>query len=127
MIELRGRSALVTGGSRGIGRACCLALARAGARVAVNYRVESPSAQMVVDEIEAAGGEAFALSADVAQRADAEMLVDETVARFGGIDILVNNAGIWKGSPVEELSDAEWQEMLSINLTGTFHCVRAGT
>jgi 3-oxoacyl-[acyl-carrier protein] reductase len=91
----------------------------------VNYRVESPSAQMVVDEIEAAGGEAFALSADVAQRADAEMLVDETVARFGGIDILVNNAGIWKGSPVEELSDAEWQEMLSINLTGTFHCVRA--
>jgi 3-oxoacyl-[acyl-carrier protein] reductase len=125
MIELRGRSALVTGGSRGIGRACCLALARAGARVAVNYRVESPSAQMVVDEIEAAGGEAFALSADVAQRADAEMLVDETVARFGGIDILVNNAGIWKGSPVEELSDAEWQEMLSINLTGTFHCVRA--
>jgi 3-oxoacyl-[acyl-carrier protein] reductase len=125
MIELRGRSALVTGGSRGIGRACCLALARAGARVAVNYRVETPSANLLVEEIEAAGGEAFALSADVAQRADAEMLVDETVARFGGIDILVNNAGIWKGSPVEEISDGEWQEMLGINLTGPFHCVRA--
>jgi 3-oxoacyl-[acyl-carrier protein] reductase len=125
MIELRGRSALVTGGTRGIGRACCLALARAGARVAVNYRVETPSANLLVEEIEAAGGEAFALSADVAQRADAEMLVDETVARFGGIDILVNNAGIWKGSPVEEISDGEWQEMLGINLTGPFHCVRA--
>ncbi|HJQ98476.1 MAG TPA: 3-oxoacyl-ACP reductase family protein [Candidatus Polarisedimenticolaceae bacterium] len=125
MIELHGRSALVTGGSRGIGRACCLALARAGAKVAVNYRVESPSANLLVEEIEAAGGEAFALSADVAQRADAEMLVDETVARFGGIDILVNNAGIWKGAPVEEISDNEWAEMLGINLTGSFHCVRA--
>ena len=125
MIDLPGRSALVTGGSRGIGRACCLLLARAGARVAVNFRVESPSAHLVVEEIEAAGGEAFALGADVAVRSDAEMLVDETVARFGGIDILVNNAGIWKGSPVEELSDGEWQEMLAINLTGTFHCARA--
>jgi 3-oxoacyl-[acyl-carrier protein] reductase len=125
MIELHGRSALVTGGSRGIGRACCLALARAGAKVAVNYRVESPSANLLVDEIEAAGGEAFALSADIAQRADAEMLVDETVARFGAIDILVNNAGIWKGAPVEEISDNEWAEMLGINLTGSFHCVRA--
>jgi 3-oxoacyl-[acyl-carrier protein] reductase len=125
MIELHGRSALVTGGSRGIGRACCLALARAGAKVAVNYRVETPSANLLVEEIEAAGGEAFALSADVSQRTDAEMLVDETVARFGGIDILVNNAGIWKGAPVEEISDGEWAEMLAINLTGSFHCVRA--
>ena len=125
MIELHGRSALVTGGSRGIGRACCLALARAGARIAVNYRVETPSAHLLVEEIESAGGEAFALAADVAQRGDAEMLVDETVARFGGIDILVNNAGIWKGAPVEEISDGEWAEMLGINLTGSFHCVRA--
>ena len=125
MIELHGRAALVTGGSRGIGRACCLALARAGARIAVNYRVETPSAHLLVEEIEAAGGEAFALSADVAQRADAEMLVDETVARFGSVDILVNNAGIWKGAPIEEISDGEWQEMLGINLPGPFHCVRA--
>jgi len=125
MIDLTGKSALVTGGARGIGRACCLMLARAGAAVAVNYRVESPSAELLVEEIEAMGGEAFALAADVSQRADAEMLVDETVARLGAIDILVNNAGIWRSSPIEEMSDGEWTEMLAINLTGTFHCIRA--
>ena len=125
MIDLTGKSALVTGGARGIGRAVCLMLARAGASIAVNYRVESPSANLLVDEIEAAGGEAFALSADVSQRADAEMIVDETVARFGGIDILVNNAGIWKSSPIEEMSDGEWDEMIGVNLTGTFNCIRA--
>lgn len=125
MIDLTGKSALVTGGARGIGRACCLMLARAGASVAIDYRVESPSANLLVDEIEALGGEAFALAADVTKRADAEMLVDETVARFGSLDILVNNAGIWKNSPVEEMSDAEWDEMIAVNLTGTFYCTRA--
>jgi 3-oxoacyl-[acyl-carrier protein] reductase len=125
MIDLAGRSALVTGGSRGIGRAVCMLLARAGARVAVNYRVESPSAELVVQRIQEAGGEAFCLSADVARRDEAEMMVDETASRFGGIDILVNNAGIWKGSPIDEMSDDDWSEMLEINLTGTFHCIRA--
>ena len=125
MIDLTGKSILVTGGSRGIGRACCLMLARAGASVAVNYRVESPSASLLVEEIEAAGGEAFSLAADVSKREDAEMLLDETVARFGSIDILVNNAGIWKTSPIDEMSDGEWDEMIGVNLTGTFNCIRA--
>jgi 3-oxoacyl-[acyl-carrier protein] reductase len=125
MIDLTGKSVLVTGGSRGIGRACCLMLARAGASVAVNYRVESPSADLLVEEIESLGGEAFALAADVSKRADAEMLVDETVARFGNIDVLVNNAGIWKSSPIDEMSDGEWDEMIGVNLTGTFNCIRA--
>ncbi len=124
MIDLTGKSALVTGGSRGIGRAICQMLARAGARVCVNFRVESPSAHLVVEEIEREGGEAFALGADVARRDDAEMLVSETVSRFGSLDILVNNAGIWRGSPIEEMSDREWAEMLEVNLTGTFHCIR---
>lgn len=124
MIDLTGKSALVTGGSRGIGRAICQMLARAGAKVCVNFRVESPSAHLVVEEIEREGGEAFALGADVARRDDAEMLVSETVSRFGSLDILVNNAGIWKGSPIEEMSDGEWAEMLEVNLTGTFHCIR---
>ena len=124
MIDLTGKSALVTGGSRGIGRAVCQMLARAGARVCVNFRVETPSAYLVVEEIERDGGEAFALGADIRRRDEAEMLVSETVSRFGSLDILVNNAGIWKGSPVEEMSDGEWSEMLDINLTGTFHCIR---
>jgi 3-oxoacyl-[acyl-carrier protein] reductase len=125
MIDLNGKSALVTGGSRGIGRACCMMLARAGASVAVNYRVETPSANLLVEEIEGMGGVAFALAADVSKREDAEMLVDETVARLGSIDILVNNAGIWGRSPVDEMSDVEWAEMIGINLTGTFNCIRA--
>ena len=125
MIDLTGKSALVTGGARGIGRACCLMLARAGASVAVNYRVETPSANLLVEELESMGCDAFALAADVSQRTEAEMLVDETVSRFGGLDILVNNAGIWKGAPIDEMSDGEWNEMLAVNLTGTFNCIRA--
>ena len=125
MIDLKGRVALVTGGSRGIGKACCEMLARAGARVAVNYRVERPWAELLVRRIEEAGGEAFSLGADVSQPEDANMMVDETVDRFGRVDILVNNAGIWKGDAVEEISDAEWNEMIGINLTGTFNMIRA--
>ena len=125
MIDLTGKSALVTGGARGIGRACCLMLARAGASVAVNYRVETPSANLLVEELEALGCDAFALAADVSQRTEAEMLVDETVSRFGRLDILVNNAGIWKGAPIDEMSDGEWDEMIAINLTGTFNVIRA--
>ena len=125
MIDLAGRSALVTGGSRGIGKACCELLSAAGARVAVNYRVERPWAELLVQRIQENGGEAFSLAADVAVREEAEMMVDETVDRFGSLDILVNNAGIWKGSPIEELSDGEWNEMLGVNLSGTFHMVRA--
>jgi 3-oxoacyl-[acyl-carrier protein] reductase len=125
MIDLSGKSALVTGGSRGIGKACCEMLAAAGARVAVNYRVERPWAELLVKSIEEKGGEAFTLAADIAVREEAEMMVEETVDRFSGIDILVNNAGIWKGSPIEEMSDGEWNEMIAVNLTGTFHMIRA--
>ena len=125
MIDLRGRTALVTGGSRGIGRACCRSFAEAGAKVVVNYRVEAPSAELVVQRIREAGGEAFALGADVSRRPEAEMLADEAVDRFGGLDILVNNAGIWRGSPIDEMSDGEWEEMLAVNLTGTFQATRA--
>jgi 3-oxoacyl-[acyl-carrier protein] reductase len=124
-IDLSGRSALVTGGSRGIGRACCELLAAAGAKVAVNCKVETPWAELVAGKIQEAGGESFALAADVARREEAEMLVDETVDRFGGLDILVNNAGIWRGVPIDEMSDGEWEEMIGVNLTGTFHVTRA--
>ena len=125
MIDLTGRTALITGGSRGIGKACCEMLARAGARVVVNYRVERPWAELLAQRIGEAGGEAWAFGADVALPDEANMLVDETVDRFGRLDVLVNNAGIWKGGAIEELSDGEWQEMLAINLTGTFNVIRA--
>ena len=125
MIELDGKSALVTGGSRGIGGACCKLLARAGARVVVNYRVERPRAELLVQRIKEAGGQAFAMDADISIKEQAEMLVDETLERYGCLDIVVNNAGIWRGSPIEELSDGEWNEMVGINLTGTFNVIRA--
>ena len=125
MIALEEKVALVTGGSRGIGRACCEMLARAGARVAINYRIERPSAELLVQRIQEGGGQAFTLAADVAQRDEAEMMVDETVDRYGRLDILVNNAGIWKGSPIEEISDGEWSETVGVNLTGTFNMIRA--
>jgi len=125
MIDLAGRTALVTGGSRGIGKACCEMLARAGARVVVNYRVERPWAELLAQRIGEAGGEAWAFGADVALADEANMLVDETVDRFGRLDVLVNNAGIWKGGAIEEISDGEWNEMIGVNLTGTFNVIRA--
>jgi len=125
MIDLTGRTALVTGGSRGIGKACCEMLARAGAKVVVNYRVERPWAELLAQRIGEAGGEAWAVGADVSLPEEANMLVDETVDRFGRLDILVNNAGIWKGGAIEEISDGEWNEMLGVNLTGTFNTIRA--
>jgi len=125
MIDLTGRTALVTGGSRGIGKACCEMLARAGAKVVVNYRVERPWAELLAQRIVESGGEACAVGADVSVPEEANMLVDETVDRFGRLDVLVNNAGIWKGGAIEEISDGEWNEMLGVNLTGTFNTIRA--
>ncbi|ANM32113.1 hypothetical protein ABI59_06095 [Acidobacteria bacterium Mor1] len=124
-MDLANKVAVVTGGSRGIGAACCRVLSACGAKVVVNYRVETPSAQLVVKRIQEAGGDAFPLDADVSRVEEAEMLVSETVDRFGSLDILVNSAGIWTGAPVEEISDREWQEMVGINLTGTFQVTRA--
>jgi 3-oxoacyl-[acyl-carrier protein] reductase len=125
MIDLEGKVALVTGGSRGIGAACSTLLARAGARVAVNYRADGDAARAIVERISSVGGEARALAADVSRSGEAERLVASTLDEFGRLDILVNNAGIWKGAPVERIADHEWAEMLDVNLSGTFHVIRA--
>jgi 3-oxoacyl-[acyl-carrier protein] reductase len=125
MIDLSGRAALVTGGSRGIGRACCEMLARAGARVAVHYFIETPSAERVALGIREAGGEAFAIDADLRDPRAAERVVDETVDQFGRLDVVVNNAGIWRRAPIDEMSDGEWRETVDLNLGGTFHVIRA--
>jgi 3-oxoacyl-[acyl-carrier protein] reductase len=125
MQELEGRTALVTGGSRGIGRAICLELARRGARVAVNYQSNAALAEAVVAEIAAAGGEAFAIQGDVSQSDSASALVKATVERFGGLDILVNNAGITRDGLLMRMSEADWDAVQNTNLRGAFLITKA--
>ncbi len=125
MIDLSEKRILITGGSRGIGRACCELAAKAGARLAVGYRFERAAAEALVRSIIDAGGEAHCVAAELADRGEAEMLVDDAAERFGGLDVLINNHGIWKGAPIDEISDGEWNEMIGINLSGAFHVIRA--
>lgn len=125
MQELAGRAALVTGGSRGIGRAICLELARRGARVAVNYQSSAALAAAVVGEIVAEGGEAVAVEGDVSQSASASALVKATVERFGGLDILVNNAGITRDGLLMRMSEADWDAVQNTNLRGAFLVTKA--
>ncbi len=125
MIDLSGKTALVTGASRGIGAAAARALAAVGAEVMIGYLLEQPAAERVAERIREAGGKADSLAADLTQRGEAEMLVAETVDRLGKLDILVNNAGIWSSSPTEEMTDTEWERMLAVNLSGPFHVTRA--
>jgi len=123
--EMDGKVALVTGGSRGIGRATCELLARAGARVVVNFRSRDREAARVVRGIVTAGGRATAIGADVADAGQAHALVEETVRLYGRLDVLVNNAGIWEEGPLLTLSPEKWRRTLGINLDGTFHCAQA--
>lgn len=125
MQELEGRIALVTGGSRGIGRAICLELAKRGARVAVNYHSSNELADAVVKEIVAAGGEAFAMQGDVASADSAVALVKAAVERFGGLDILVNNAGITRDGLLMRMSEADWDAVHNTNLRGAFLITKA--
>ncbi len=125
VMDLSGRVALVTGGSRGIGRACCLMLAEAGARVAVNYARREAEALSVVEAVEKAGGEAVALRADVADPAAARRLVEEAASRWGRLDIVVNNAAVWTEGPIDTITDAVLEETIGINLKGSFHVSRA--
>jgi 3-oxoacyl-[acyl-carrier protein] reductase len=125
MGKLDERVALVTGASRGIGAAIARALGEEGARVAVNYHRSEAQALAVVAAIEAAGSKAIALQADVSDAAAVRGLVERTVAAFGPIDILVNNAGILTASPLDQMSDDVWDEMLATNLRSVFLCARA--
>jgi 3-oxoacyl-[acyl-carrier protein] reductase len=125
MLKLDSRVALVTGGSRGIGRAVCLKLAHGGARVAVGYVRDEQAAQGVVGAIRRAGGEALAFQADLAEPAEARRLVDSVVARLGPLDILVLSHGIWRRAPVESMTDAQWNETIDLNLSGAAAVCRA--
>ena len=123
MLTLYGKSALVTGGGRGIGRAICVLFGRLGARVAVNYAREEAAAAATVAAVQKAGGEAYAARADVSDPAQAGRLVEETVARFGSLDILVANHGIWKRASIDAMTPEQWDETLRINLGGVYAVV----
>ncbi|PTQ52145.1 MAG: 3-oxoacyl-[acyl-carrier protein] reductase [Brockia lithotrophica] len=124
-MELAERVALVTGASRGIGRAIALELARGGARVLVVYRGRRDAAEAVVEEIRGLGSEAFAEQGDVARPEEAERLVSLALDRFGRLDILVNNAGITRDNLLLRMKDEEWEEVLRTNLSGPFYLMRA--
>ena len=127
-IDLRDRVAIVTGGSRGIGRACVEILAQAGASVVFSYRKDAAAARDVERVVGGRRGRAVGVRADLSTAADCDALVRTAVRRHGRLDILVNNAGIWeppRGTPIESLSDAQWSRTMRINLDGVFRCTRA--
>jgi 3-oxoacyl-[acyl-carrier protein] reductase len=123
--ELQGSVALVTGAARNIGREIALALAQAGAAVVVNAKSSGADASAVAAEIEANGGRATAILADVSDPDDVERMVAETVARFGRLDILVNNAALRDEAPFAELTLARWRAVLQSVLDGAFLCSQA--
>jgi len=125
MKDLKDRVALVTGGSRGIGAAVALALAKAGADVAVNYRERVDAANAVCGEIIKIGRKAIPVRADVSVAADVKRMVAEVEASLGGIDILVNNAAIAHPRKLEEITEAEWDEVLTVNLKSVFLVTQA--
>jgi glucose 1-dehydrogenase len=122
--KLTGQSALVTGANSGIGMAVAIALAAEGANVVVNYVNKPETAQAVVDQITSAGGKAIALQADVSNESQVKAMFQEMFKAFGTIDILVNNAGLQKDARFQDMSLADWQLVININLTGQFLCAR---
>ena len=124
---LQGKTAVVTGGSRGIGRAICLELARQGANVVVNYSGSEQKAKDVVIEIETLGVRAIAVQANVAQVEDVEALMKQALESFGSIDILVNNAGITRDNLLMRMKESEWDDVIDTNLKGVFLCTKAVT
>ena len=119
-IDLSGQVALVTGSSRGIGAEIAKVLAAAGASIGINYRSNADAADRVIDEIRAAGGEALRVPGDVSDENAAEAVVKTTTDRLGRLDILVNNAGINRDRLVMRMNAADWDEVLTVNLRGTF-------
>lgn len=122
-----GKVALVTGASRGIGRATALMLAERGANVAINYQGNEERAREVLNQVEEMGREAILVKADVSDYEQVEKMVDEVLRRFGRIDILVNNAGITRDTLIMRMKEEDWDAVINTNLKGVFHCIKAVT
>lgn len=125
MGKFTGKTAVVTGASRGIGRAIALLLASEGAKVTVNYSGSQQRAEEVVQEIEANGGQAIAVQADVTSADSVKELMAKTLEAFGTIDLLVNNAGITKDNLLMRMKEDEWDSVIDTNLKGVFLCTKA--
>jgi len=121
---LKGQKALVTGANSGIGQAVALALAQAGADVVVNYVSRPDAAEAVVKEAMRCGANVYAHKANVANEAEVQAMFKRMIQEFGTVDIVVNNAGLQKDAPIEEMTLADWQLVLDVNLTGQFLCAR---
>ena len=125
MFDLSGKVALVTGGSRGIGRSICTQLAEQGAAVAINYRQSAEQAEDLRQKIEAAGGKAITIQADVRKPEDVERMIEEAVAGLGRLDVLVNNAGFNRDTLILRMSLEDWDEVMELNLRAVFLCTKA--
>ncbi|WP_053366161.1 3-oxoacyl-[acyl-carrier-protein] reductase [Bacillus sp. FJAT-27245] len=126
-MKLEGKTALVTGASRGIGREIALELARQGANVVINYAGSEAKANEAAEEIKALGRDAFAIQGDVSNPDAVAAMVKETTERFGSLDILVNNAGITRDNLLMRMKESEWDDVININLKGVFLCTKAVT
>jgi 3-oxoacyl-[acyl-carrier protein] reductase len=124
-MRLSGKTALVTGSSRGVGKAIAVAYAREGAKVMVNYTSNEKAAMEVVEEIQKMGGQARAFKADVAKKEEADAIVQATVDAFGGIDILVNNAGFTRPAMLLKMTEEQWDAVVNIHMKGPFLCTQA--
>lgn len=123
--RFKGKVAVVTGGSRGLGAAICKKLAEEGAKITVNYERNSDSAETVVKKIKEKKGDAFSFQCDVSQFTQVAQMMKKTMEKFGRIDILVNNAGTLRWAFIEEASPEEWKRVIEVNLMGTFYCSKA--
>lgn len=124
-MDLKGRTAIITGASRGIGRATAIAIARAGADVVINYSSSEAQAASVKEQIGAFGGSAVIFKADVTDYQQCEAMVQYAIDHFNRIDILINNAGITRDNLLARMKPEEWQEVIDTNLTGIYNCCRA--
>src|SRR5262249_53010072 len=125
MGRLEGKTALVTGASRGIGRAIVLELAREGAKVALNYQSSDAAAQEVVDAINKFGGTCLLAKANIGEPKEARATVKRVAELFGHLDILVNNAGITRDKQINKMTDEDWLEVIQTNLSAVFFCTSA--